>query len=779
MDQRRPMAGVLAWWQRVRGRSEATLQPGADSLTGEALRATSPLPVTTEVIEQGVRVTLEVPAGMMVHVTVQTSSEGAPPIVQHSAVVSVPSSRPWPQLKFPAPLRALPRLNTGERWFFGAALLVYVLTRFIALDQFPIYFLSDEAIHTVRAAELVDGRFTYRGEFLPTYFDNGPFWNLSVSVYAQLVPYLIFGESVLATRGTSIFISLLAAAAVGLTLRDIFKMQYWWTAALLLGLMPVWFLHSRTALEAVQMAAWYAAFLYAYLRYRAGATRWLYAVVMCAALTFYSYSPGQVVIGVTGLLLLTSDAGYHWQNRATVLRATALLIVLALPYMRFQSSHGEALYRQLRDRGASAFDPNVSLSETVTRTTSEWLYGLSPMYWYFPENGRDLVRHVMAGYGNLPLWTLPLAVLGLALAVRRAREPNFRAVLITLLATPAGGALTEVGNLRSLAFVIPITLLTGLGLVQVLVWMERRLPRTPLAIGAVIVLASVNGWMLRDAVANGPRWTNNYGLYGLQYGAPQLFGEVVPRLLRQHPTARLIISPSWANGTDALARFFLSAGELDRVALEGMEYFRSERRAVDDVILLWQRDEYNAALDEPKYGKLSIEEIVPYPDGTPGFYLLRLRYAANADALFAAEAAARRQPVTEMIELEGQSVTVTHSRLDGGALADLFDADPFTLARGAVDNPLAFDLRFQQARPFTSLTLTTATMERFTVRVRAYPPVGEPWRTEQTFTRLPTDPTFSLSLAGAPAQIVRLEIEIRDHFPQDPAHIHVREIVIR
>jgi hypothetical protein len=683
--------------------------------------------------------------------------------------------RPWLQLGLPAV--ALPAAR--EAWLFGAALLVYTLTRFIALDQFPINFLSDEAIHTVRAAELVHGRFTYQGEFLPTYFDNGAFWNLSASVYVQVVPYLLFGKSVLATRGASVVISLLAATAVSLTLRDIFKQPHGWIGALLLGLMPVWFLHSRTALEAVQMAAWYAAFLYAYLRYRAGAARWLYAAVICAALTFYSYSPGQIVMAVTGALLLMSDARYHWRQRATLMRAAALLLVLALPYLRFQSSHNHSLYRQLRDRGAFLFDPNVPLSEALIHTASEWLYGLSPWYWYAPDNGRDIVRHVMAGYGNLPPWTLPFALLGLGLAVRRVRDPAIRAVLLALIAAPAGGALTEIGNLRVLAFVIPITLLTGLGCIQVVLWMERRWPRAPVVAGAFIALAGINGWMVHDGVVNGPRWTNNYGLYGLQYGAPQLFGEVAPRLLRQHPDTRLVVSPAWANGADSVLRFFLSAHEQGRVKLEGMEYFRSERRALEAILIVWQRDEYHTALSEPKYGALSVQEIVPYPDGTPGFYVLRLEYAANADVLFAAEAAALREPETETITLDGQAVTVTHSRFDSGALVYVFDGDPFTMARGAVANPLLFDLRFAPARPFTGLTLTTGTMERFTVAVRAHPPAGASWRAEQTFTRLPDDPTFSLALAGAPPHIVRLEIEIRDHFPQDPAHIHVREILIR
>lgn len=77
------------------------------------------------------------------------------------------------------------------------ALLVYLATRLIALDSFPIYFFTDEAVQTVLAADLVHSNLqNYDEEMLPTYFVNGGQYNLGVSVYIQILPYLVDRKSV-------------------------------------------------------------------------------------------------------------------------------------------------------------------------------------------------------------------------------------------------------------------------------------------------------------------------------------------------------------------------------------------------------------------------------------------------------------------------------------------------------------------------------------------------------------------------------------------------------
>ena len=161
------------------------------------------------------------------------------------------------------------RFSNLDTRLFLLALIVFVLTRFIGLDRWPIYFFTDEAIQSVQAANLIHNGFRDASNtLLPTFFQNGNYFNLSVSVYAQVLPYALFGFSLWITRGVSVLVALSGAAAIGLILRDIFKVKFWWLGTLILSTVPAFFLHSRTAFETVFGTSLYAWFLYFYLRYR-------------------------------------------------------------------------------------------------------------------------------------------------------------------------------------------------------------------------------------------------------------------------------------------------------------------------------------------------------------------------------------------------------------------------------------------------------------------------------------------------------------------------------
>ena len=150
-----------------------------------------------------VKVKAQLPEGMRLKVCVR---------VEHTLTDAGSQPRMcWPG-RFQAAWRVLTGANAGSL-LLAAALAVYLLVRFTALDSFPIYFFTDEAVQTVRAAELVRDGFSTGDEFLPTYFVNGGQYNLSVSVYLQLIPYLLFGKSVWVTRGVSVLVGLIAALA--------------------------------------------------------------------------------------------------------------------------------------------------------------------------------------------------------------------------------------------------------------------------------------------------------------------------------------------------------------------------------------------------------------------------------------------------------------------------------------------------------------------------------------------------------------------------------------
>jgi len=695
-----------------------------------------------------------------------------------------------------------PTWSTIDKRFFFLSLAVFAATRLVAIDDFPIYFFTDEAANTVLAADFVhNGLRGASGQLFPVYFANTEKLSLGVSVYAQVIPYLLFGASIAATRAASALIALSGAAAVGLILKDVFRARLAWVGILLLAITPAWFLHSRTAFETTLYASMFAWFLYFYLRYRAGHLRAVFPAVAFAALAFYSYNTGQAGIVLCALLMVLVDARFHWQNRRTALLGAVLAFALALPYVRFQVGHPGEVVRRLQQLDSYLVRPDLDPADKAVRLGEEYLAGLSPAYWYAPENTRDLIRHRMKGYGNI-LWpTLPFAAIGVVVCLRRWREPAYRAVLIAALTAPLGAALAGMHVTRTLVFVVPAALITFLGGAAALRWIPSGIPAGMLsampspgcearrsAIGdrvgyarmatALFVLLSlISGGMLGDALANGPTWYSDYGLTGMQYGARQVFSHV-SAYLADHPQSQAWIFPTAWNGSDMLRRFFMP--DDPRVLMLDLDSFLGERfDAIEGGVVMLAREDYSRVIESGKFAEAQIESTVPLPDGTVGFYLVTLAYSPQADAIFAAEEEARRQMVEEEVAVAGRTVTARHTPFEAGSIHDLFDGDPATLARTAGINPAVIELDFTEPVRLTGLTLTTGSMD-LGLEIRTFAREGTvPGRYEAVFTGLPPDPTIDVVFEPSPGPVSRLRIEIRDLHAPATAPVHLREIALR
>ena len=664
------------------------------------------------------------------------------------------------------------RLASFDSALFALALAIFLGTRLIGLERFPIYFFSDEAIQSVSAASFLhNGLSDGFGHHLPTFFQNAGIFSLDTSVYAQIVPYALFGYSEYATRGTSVLIAFFGMVAVGLTLRDVFKIRFWWVGVLLLSATPAWFLHSRTAFEAVLGTSFYCWFLYAYFRYRTGgAPRFLYTAAVFAALTFYSYHAFELTIVVTAVLLVLSDARFHWLNRRTALRGLLLVMVLAGPYIRFRIQQPGDFSRQLHVFDSYWVDPQLSFGDKVARFWQRYWAGLDPRYWYGRHNSRDLIRHVMNGWGNIVPATLPFAAVGLAACLVRIRSAPHRALLLAAAVAPVGGALAEVNVLRALCFVVPVAVITAIGVSAVLTPLLRRIHYAYVA-GAIFgALAALNFALLHDALANGPTWYENYGLYGLQYGGRQV-SAAVKGYVDRHPDSTVVISPDWANGTDTIIHFFLPHER--RVTLDSLHSFLQQRRSLPDLLVLTP-EEYARAVRSPKLAGIRIEQTLPYPDDRPGFYFVHMHYSARADAIFAREERVRRQPVVESVPIDGERAKVLHSRFDIGRTQNMFDGDDFTLARTLEADPALVQISLARARALRRITVKAASVD-IRVRLSVFRE-GNPRLLVRSATAHSArgSTTVEFALGSVPVREVKLEVGDQDW--SRPGHIHIREI---
>jgi hypothetical protein len=214
--------------------------------------------------------------------------------------------------------------------------------------------------------------------------------------------------------------------------------------------------------------------------------------------------------------------------------------------------------------------------------------------------------------------------------------------------------------------------------------------------------------------------------------------------------------------------------------MHDIRYFiERHRELTPDMVLVMPADEYAQAKASQKFSKVDVKQVIPYPDGSPGFYFATLAYASNLDQILDEERKARARPVVETIDLAGQKVQISHSQFDMGRLQDLFDGDPFSLARGLEANPLVFDFTFPSPRPISGLTMRFGTME-FKLTARLYADAASaPQVYEYTAPTARPDPVAEMTFDRGPQTISRLRLEVLHLNVGEEVHIHVREIVLK
>ncbi len=758
-----------------------------------------------------VQISLDIAEGSSVHVLVGSVPGSDAPVVQHfvspypGGAIAAPAAKPADATRLPvwhvnnawrtqvsaaaAPVSAaltragaaLASRHISLEWaLFGIGMVVYLITRLWTLDKFPIYFFADEASNSLFAQDLIARGFRdAKGSWFPIYFDAAANrWTPLLSVYVHAISVGLFGKSIIVARATSAVVSLLAVVAVSLILKRVFKARFWWVGALLLAVTPAWFLHSRTAFETVMMVSFYACFLLCYMFYRTESPRYAYGALLFGAAAFYTYSNGQVVVAALAVMLLVSDFRYHAQQWRKLLPAVGLAVALALPAIVFRFNHPTAAQDHLHTINSFLFQ-DVSIQQKIVYLAQTYLYGLNPAYWFFP-NDHDLVRHIMKGYGHINTQFLPFAALGLGICLWRFRSSPHRAVVLAALAAPAGAALVGVSITRVLAFIPPAIVMVGIGLDPVLSWLAKRIPQAALAVALCAGLSLGGIYMLRQTMVDAPLWFSNYGLYGMQYGAKQLFVDTIPDYLAQDPTLQIGVSSTWANGANEFLDFFFTPEQRPRVSMLSVGTFLDEKNDMPpNLLMVMTPDEFGKAQASPKFKSVTVDKVLPYPDGTPGFYFVRLAYADNVDEIFAAERVAMSKPVEQTIDLWGQRVTVRYSRIDAGQLSDIFDGERFTLMRGAIANPFIIEFEFSQPRPVTGLSADFGSMD-FRLTAQLYG-VGStvPVTYDRKFLNLPFDPHIDMSFDSAPALVSRVHIVILNLQDGDTANIHIREILLK
>jgi len=178
-----------------------------------------------------------------------------------------------------------------------------------------------------------------------------------------------------------------------------------------------------------------------------------------------------------------------------------------------------------------------------------------------------------------------------------------------------------------------------------------------------------------------------------------------------------------------------------------------------------------------KFTNIRIIKTLPYPNGAPGFYFIRLSYVDNIDDILAAEKAARQQLLTEKVTISGIPATVRYSQLDMGAIQNIFDGNDNTLIRSLEANPIVIELIFDQPQSLKGMTvLVGGTPTQLTAKVsvvgKSDPVVFQNEVVGASFTR-----NVPLDFGGA-LMVTQIHLEVKSPYDSEPAHVHVWEVAV-
>ncbi len=229
-----------------------------------------------------------------------------------------------------------------------------------------------------------------------------------------------------------------------------------------------------------------------------------------------------------------------------------------------------------------------------------------------------------------------------------------------------------------------------------------------------------------------------------------------------------------AGGTDVVSRFFTpdptpyQLGVIDA-------YINNHLSLDENTVFVMTPEEYERATSSEKFQDIQVEQTLPYPDGRPGFYFVRLRYTEEAKVIFEQEAEARKALQVDGVLLPNNDIiTVKYSPLDMGEIRNVFDGNEGTLARTLEANPFALEINFPAPVEISNLrVLVGGTETRVTLHLYA-PGEDQP----VTFTEQMGDTVDvkAIQFAFDAMAVEKMKLEILSVRDTEPSHVHLWEV---
>lgn len=355
------------------------------------------------------------------------------------------------------------------------ALVIGAFLRLYSLGDVPNGLTWDEAAIGYNAYSLIKTGHDEHGAFLPLIFKSFGDFKPGAYIYLTIPSVAIFGLNEFAVRFPSALFGILSIYGVYLLVKELFKNELSASlAALALAISP-WAVHfSHGAWEVNVFTTLLLFSIIYFLRFvEEKSDIWLFLIFSVASL--YMYQAAKLLTPLVFIVLIIKTWPKFYRRFRTYLNPKKIMImapilVLGL-YALLGSVFGEAGNRLVV---LSIFNYKPTLSNTVfdnqklltfSLISSRYLYHFSPEVLFY-EGARISERAHIPGLGLLNPLEFIFLVSGLYFLSKSNNKQSVWIVVGLLLISPIPGSLTlaEYSPVRSLFMIIPLAIISGLGM---------------------------------------------------------------------------------------------------------------------------------------------------------------------------------------------------------------------------------------------------------------------------------------------------------------------------
>lgn len=433
-----------------------------------------------------------------------------------------------------------------EKRVIGLILILVLasILRLWGLVNAPAGFNADEAAIGYNAYSILKTGKDEYGNFWPLVFKSFGDYKPGLYVYLVMPLVAILGLSELAVRLPNAILGIATVWLIYLLAKKLFRSEaVGLVAAMLLAISP-WHIHfSRGGWESNAATFFLSLGVYLFIKFKED-QRYFFGSMLAFLAAMYVYQSPRLIVPLLLVGFFLPLANKLKSSYYRLILPSLLLIVIALPLV-WQFIGGEGVSRfnglsfladpgptsrleQLRGEHQEAYSWSTKLVHNkltayLPQLFRHYLDHFSPDFLFI--NGDEVARNKVPETGQLYLIESIMLLIGLYYLVKEGGS-GWSIILVWLIVAPSAAALTfqTPSALRGLNMIVPLSVISALGLVKILATFNQRLVKIILAVVIVVSLSFELSHYLESYLVHYPKRYPDAWEYG--------FKEMVSKLMK-------------------------------------------------------------------------------------------------------------------------------------------------------------------------------------------------------------------------------------------------------